>query len=410
MNYPKEELNKVKLQSMVLNVTDSCNLKCKYCFTEPNPSHMSLDTGIKAINWFIQENNKKAFDKYPQSLTISFFGGEPTLRWDEFIYPIVEYVENYITPKFKDKFTIYFSITTNGQLLDEEKISWFKQHRGNFLLSIDGDRESQNLNRPRKDGKDSFDEIDKIIDILLKYQPNITFRSTITPQSVKNLSHDYLFARKKGFQNWFAIPNVREEWDEKSLEILKEEINKICGVMLYDIENNFPVTSFNWLNKTLNYIIFKKTPSHQHYIRCGLGTTSIGVTTDGKFSACQENSTYHDENNVFYIGDVEYGIDEEKHLKLLNQFLKEEKPQVSNIQKEKCEKCYGKYICQVWNCPSTNYALTGDIFSRVDGYCEWIKILYIAAANMILNCLEKDSDNFIDYLKSYFDYESGENR
>jgi molybdenum cofactor biosynthesis enzyme MoaA len=46
MDYP-ERLSIHPLRGMVLNVTDACNCRCRYCFTSPNPRVMDLDTGVQ---------------------------------------------------------------------------------------------------------------------------------------------------------------------------------------------------------------------------------------------------------------------------------------------------------------------------------------------------------------------------
>ena len=367
---------------------------------------MSLDTGIQAVNWFIAENEKKVLNKYPTRLTISFFGGEPTLRWNDFIYPLVNYVEDYIYPLYKEKYDIRFSCTTNGQLLDEEKISWFIKHKGNFLLSIDGDKETQNYNRPRKDGKNSFDFIEKNIDLLLKYQPNITFRSTITPDMCHNLFSDYLYARKRGFINWFAIPNAREEWPQEKIEILQEQMHLIAGCILKDIESEIIPVSFEWLYRMIKFL-FTPAPQKLHYIRCGFGTTGIGVATDGSLMACQENNTYYDKNNIFYIGDIYSGIDQNRHSILLNYYSENNK---ITCQEKKCDECIISHVCQSISCPSTNYALSGSPLIRPKIFCEWLNILYITAANLVLNAAELDSENFINFVQSHIEFQEKEQK
>jgi sulfatase maturation enzyme AslB (radical SAM superfamily) len=42
---------------MTLNVTDACNMRCRYCFAEKHPHIMSLETAKKAVDWLA--NNYK---------------------------------------------------------------------------------------------------------------------------------------------------------------------------------------------------------------------------------------------------------------------------------------------------------------------------------------------------------------
>ena len=52
---------------------------------------------------------------------INFFGGEPLLQFDQIIVPLVE--EN------KEVNNLTFGITTNGVLLDEDKVDFFYKHK-----------------------------------------------------------------------------------------------------------------------------------------------------------------------------------------------------------------------------------------------------------------------------------------
>ena len=74
---------------------------------------------------------------------------------------------------------IDLGITTNGTLLNREKIDFLYNHNIHPLLSIDGAKETQDINRPCQNGESSFDKIIEIIPYLLEKFPKTTFRSTI---------------------------------------------------------------------------------------------------------------------------------------------------------------------------------------------------------------------------------------
>ena len=156
-----------------LNVTDACNLACKYCFVEQNPHYMTLETAKDATHYLLEnlEKRNKKFNKNERA-RITFFGGEPMLLYDEIIVPLVNYIRENNLP-------VDFGMTTNGTLLNEERIKFFRKNKFDLLLSIDGAKTTQDLNRPCKNGKSSFDLIIPNIPYLLEKYPNITFRSTI---------------------------------------------------------------------------------------------------------------------------------------------------------------------------------------------------------------------------------------
>ena len=127
------------------------------------------------------------------------------LLYDEIIVPLVLYAEE----KYPN--LVHFGITTNGTLLNKERIDFLKNHNFSILLSIDGDKETQNFNRPQRNGEGSFDLVEKNIDYLLQNFPMTTFRATLYQPTIKYLYNNYLYAIEKGFKNIFICPNARED-------------------------------------------------------------------------------------------------------------------------------------------------------------------------------------------------------
>jgi sulfatase maturation enzyme AslB (radical SAM superfamily) len=127
------------------------------------------------------------------------------LMFDQIIVPLIEYIENnYDINEFK------FDITTNGTLLSEERLIFMKKYNISILLSIDGDKETQDYNRPCKDcNSSSFNLVSKNIPSILKYFPDTVFRSTVYKDTIKNLFQNYLYAEEIGFKNYICIPDSR---------------------------------------------------------------------------------------------------------------------------------------------------------------------------------------------------------
>ena len=68
------------MTNICLNLTDACNLACRYCFVQRKPNYMTLDIAKQAFNWIHGNNEivKKEYDSMNVPV-ITFFGGEPTL-------------------------------------------------------------------------------------------------------------------------------------------------------------------------------------------------------------------------------------------------------------------------------------------------------------------------------------------
>lgn len=105
--------------SFTLWVTNKCNLKCTYCYenrsVKRNESKRNLQ--IEEIVAFI----KRKSDEYSrEDVYIRFHGGEPLLEYGN----IKKYIE-LIKSEIEER-RIFFSMTTNGILLDREKAFFYK--------------------------------------------------------------------------------------------------------------------------------------------------------------------------------------------------------------------------------------------------------------------------------------------
>ncbi len=348
--------NPKNIKHMVINLTNECNLRCKYCFTEHNPKRMKLDTLKQAIKFGIETCNVKR---------ISFFGGEPMLEYKTLIQPIIQWVK-------EQKINVSFGMTTNGTLFTSENLKWLKENNVGFLLSIDGDKDSQNYNRPTKDGTNSFELIQPNIKQILDLFPKTTFRSTITPYSANNLIQDYLFARKQGFQYYYIVPDcLNFQWTSEDLSILFSNYAQILEIMYRDITVGMcplEISQFvKAVERTLPFVINPNKPTIKTNInRCGLGTTGIGISPEGYISGCQEHCTY--EETPFYIGDIWNGFDINKQ-KTLWEYI-ENNHYISNPN-QNCQKCPNNKMCSAHYCPSHNWINHKDLSKQDDISCKW---------------------------------------
>jgi uncharacterized protein len=113
----KDRIAPAPIKAMCINIAHDCNLKCKYCFADEGAfggkrGLMSADTGKKAIDFVIEKSGSR------RNIEIDFFGGEPLINFGV-VKEIVEYARS-LEEKYNKKFR--FTITTNGILLDDDKI------------------------------------------------------------------------------------------------------------------------------------------------------------------------------------------------------------------------------------------------------------------------------------------------
>jgi uncharacterized protein len=162
----EENLN-YKLSSLILEVTEKCNLRCKYCIYHPEHKlfrsfghkDMTFEVAKKAIDFVLKHSSKTE-----EEVVIGFYGGEPLLNFP-LIVKSVEYAKiraNEIGRK------IGFAMTTNGTLLNDEIADFLVDNDFNLIISLDGPEELHNENRVYSDGRGSFYNTISGIKTLLK--------------------------------------------------------------------------------------------------------------------------------------------------------------------------------------------------------------------------------------------------
>ena len=115
------------------NLTNQCNLRCRYCYVNFDNQKISSEEIIRMIQYYLEQ------EKSPKIL--SFFGGEPLLE-----YKTLEYVIPTILALYA-KYNIsapIFRIATNALLLDNEKMKFLDQYEFEIHITSGGTSEQCN--------------------------------------------------------------------------------------------------------------------------------------------------------------------------------------------------------------------------------------------------------------------------
>lgn len=339
-----------------LNITQKCNLKCKYCFVVQQPKDMEYQVAKDAVDFYA--NNAKLTNETP---SINFFGGEPLLKWDDIIVPIIRYIRDTYGRNYS------IGITTNGTLLNEDKLIFLKQFNVSLLVSMDGDKKTQDLNRPFHNGKGSFDVLKDKIPLILKYYPQTTFRATIDHDNVDEILNNYNFAIEQGYTNVFMIPNVFADWSDQEIATMKEQLKLVADRYMETYRQGKPV-HFNEFMARKGQIMQLNNMNNLEYRtagvglpgfgRCGLGTTkfaSIGLS--GNIYSCQEMVENPDMGDEFKIGNIYTGVDDNKRWEVASRF---DPRNIRRSDNKTCRNCILNKVCN-GGCSINNYFATGDL-------------------------------------------------
>jgi uncharacterized protein len=145
-----EQQYRSDILELILLASEDCNFRCTYCYESFSRGTMqaSVRTGIKRLV------ARRATEL--RRLLIGWFGGEPLYGFDA-----IEDLAPYLLQVARDHGIAFGShITTNGYLLDDEKVekllSW---NINQFQITIDGTADQHNARRPARDGTPTFDTI-----------------------------------------------------------------------------------------------------------------------------------------------------------------------------------------------------------------------------------------------------------
>lgn len=352
----------------IIHLTQSCNLRCKYCYENKKEKEISF----KNIQLLI-DNEIKEKSNYT---ILTFYGGEPLLRKD-LIYDTINYIKS---KKSKTKF--YYGMTTNGTLLDEEFAEYIKQNDFlNIAYSFDGTEETQNLNRVTLKGEGSFSIVEKNAKNLLENYKNVIAMVVVTKNNINKLKENIEYLISLGFKNFNLLFDYLQDWQDEDLKTIKEQYNKVAEIYYNKIlkEEDIYISVFDEKIKT------HVEEGYNCNEDCNLGVKSINVGTDGNFYPCMQFVG----DKKYIIGNCEKGIDFTARKKLIEQ---------SGKENEICKECSINKRCK-HTCACKNYLTTKDINELSPIVCEFEKII-IEISDIMAEKLYKQNSNL--FIQKYY--------
>ena len=374
-----EELSKVAITSpikaMCLNIAHDCNLRCAYCFASTGDfgkgrKLMSYETGKKALDFLIEQSKGRV------NLEVDFFGGEPLMNFN-----VVKKLVEYGRSREKEaKKNFRFTITTNGLLLDDDKIDFINKEMNNVVLSIDGRKEVNDKLRVKVDGTGCYDRIVPLYKKLVEKRGDKEYyvRGTFTKYN-QDFSDDVFALLDEGFDQISVEPVVGDPSDpyaltEKELPQIFREYDRLSKRIL-DYEKTGK--KFNFFHFMID---LDQGPCAIKRMRgCGCGNEYVAVTPDGDIYPCHQFVGMDD----YKMGNVEDGT--------FNPEMKKEFAAAHIYTKPDCRECWARFYCS-GGCNANNYEHMGDILKSYKIACELEKKRLECAIMLKVARLDRDSE------------------
>lgn len=351
------------LTTMVLNVTNQCNLSCTYCYeygedkivdTENGrkPKFMSEETARQSVDFMLRESGEN------RVAHLTFFGGETLLNLPV-LKSAIKYARERAAETGKE---VDFSLTTNATLLRPDIIEFLAENRVGVTISIDGPKEVQDQFRVFHNGTGSYDIVaPKIRELLKRHKSRpIGARVTLTSQGLdirkifRHLTEEIGFW-EVGFAPVTTASNRKYAIAEEGFDSMLEQFRALAAEFLEcALENRHH--GFSNVKDTLEELhkgVSKPYP-------CGAGLGLMGVSTDGDVALCHRFAG----SDTHKLGTVKDGIDRLVQIGFL------EKHHIDD--KTDCSKCWARPLC-AGGCYHEAYTRYGETAHPNLHYCEWIR-------------------------------------
>jgi uncharacterized protein len=330
----------------VLLLTNQCQLRCTYCYASAGElalNELTLELGKVAIEQVCLNARKLG----RTSFAVSFHGGgEPTLAWNT--------LQECASHAREQGLPANISLTTNG-IWSTQKTAWLMDHLDDISLSMDGDPQTQDHNRPYVNGRGSSNGLMRTIAALDRRKFRYGIRMTATapwedfPRNVRFL------CERTGCPSMQVEPAFNTQRGEHRLPEA-EEARRFGEAFLdaFDIATH--------AGRQLSYSGVRLGKLSATF--CTAPYQALVVNADGDLVACYEvTNQMHPLAGLSVIGRIEAGqvkVDEAARGKL-HQKMRE--------RREGCREC-ASYWCCAGDCYTRSFLPGEKGHLRYGARCE----------------------------------------
>ena len=184
------------LSILIKPVSDSCNMRCKYCFYCDEASKRSVHSYGTMQADTLEKLVMKALSAAQGQCTFAFQGGEPTLAGLPFYQEFVRLVQKHNVKKLD----VHFAIQTNGTLIDREWAGFLAQNGFLTGVSLDGTTEVNDRFRVDAQGGGTYTKVLHAAQLFDAAGAQYNILTTVTSAVAENVERIYRFFKKNGFQ------------------------------------------------------------------------------------------------------------------------------------------------------------------------------------------------------------------
>ncbi len=169
-----------------LHVTNSCNLRCSYCYIDKTQEGMSTAIAHQSIDAIFRSAARHAF----KQVNLKYAGGEASLQLSH----VIEMHDYALQLAEKQHITLSACILSNGVYLSQHAIDDLKKRSIGITLSLDGIGTYQDRQRSFRNGFGSFAYVDRTIQKLLRNSIIPSISITVSQRNLAGLACTHLLS------------------------------------------------------------------------------------------------------------------------------------------------------------------------------------------------------------------------
>jgi uncharacterized protein len=320
-----------RVRAISLNVAQSCNLACSYCYADEGrfggaPRRMSAALARRAVDDLIEGASPG------DTVLVGFIGGEPLLN-RAVVHDCVAYAS---ARAASASVGVGFSITTNGTVLQPRDLELLRAHPFAVTVSVDGGQQTHDRHRRRRDGSGSWQQVIDGLQPLLE-QPGsaqVSARATVTRDDldIAGIVEDLAAAgfAEVGVSPARTGPNPALLLSGADWQRYLDGLVDAADAEIARLRAHKPVSRWQFAN--LGHALTEIHQGSARALPCGAAHQYVSVDADGRYWTCHR--TVGDER--FELGRLGALSDAARTAFLSERLVDHQEP---------CRSCWARYLC-----------------------------------------------------------------
>ncbi len=332
-----------------LHITDSCNLRCDYCYLPHNPITIREPILSQSIQMLFKTAQKH---HYPR-VKLKYAGGEPLLQFN-----LVQRAHSLAFEQSRQNdIPLDEVLLTNGTRLSQEKIAYLQRNQIRVMISLDGIGQWHDQQRHFAKGKPSFELVRRGIELCQKMGLTPLISLTLSSRNLPGLPQaiSWLLEHKLPFTFNFYRENDYAR-GVPPLDINHPQTRQLFEEAFALLEADPPDHSL------LGMLADRASFGFAHLYPCGVGRDYLVIRSDGQIAKCQM-AMDAPVTSIFALDPLTE--------------VRQDKTGIQNppvFQKPDCAACDWRAYC-AGGCPLLTQRVTGSYEAR-SPYCELYQFLF----------------------------------